>query len=139
MVDVPQARPTDRRDGRVHTQPVTGALIDRICPVVAHQGERIAFDVGPITLRAGFVVDVQPEEGEVADVLGHPTFESGLFEPDLTLGAAALAPLRIHIVEVVAFTHRLADPLAEDRPAMIAGACERAAVDAAVGSQPVPE
>lgn len=67
MVHVPQATIPDFRSPAVVPQPSRAGWIDRAALVRQHR-DRIAFDISPITARAGFVWHIDPVQSQVAHV-----------------------------------------------------------------------
>lgn len=108
MIDVPKPRIGDLISWAIYTEPVA-ARIDRSLLVIADESDGVPFDVSPITRGAWVIVDGDPEERKIADVVAHAALESQFTESALSTCAGSFAPVWILIVEGMAFDKCFSD------------------------------
>lgn len=99
----------------------------------------MAFEVGAVTLWAGLIVDGDPEEREVAEVVADAAFHRQFLKSFVALGAAAHAPVGKFVAALLAVDERFADAFTEHGAAMIAAIFVRTTEVAAVGAESVPK
>lgn len=90
--------------------------VNRLLVKVAEEGDRIMFEIRPVTVGTRFVVEVDPEEWLVPDVGAYMPFEDVLLVTNLgalTVDARpAIVPVGVVVVEVVFRDDCLADAFA---------------------------
>lgn len=77
MVVVPKAGSAHAFPVAAPTQPIRRGRIHGRVPISTQKTNEVAFDHGALTVRTGFIVDVQPQKRHGADIQTDPCFEVG--------------------------------------------------------------